>query len=127
MKFQFIANACGIFISKKGTKILTDPWIVDGVFDGSWCHFHKLQTKVSDLQNVDAIYVSHIHPDHYDERFFDFNKDIPIIVLDHKMNFLIKNLLKKGNNADIGCHIKYYRKPNYYSPDISTMLQFLHL
>ena len=31
------------------------------------------------------------------------------------------------NNAEIGCHIEFYREPNYYSPDIHTMLQFLHL
>ena len=31
------------------------------------------------------------------------------------------------NNAEIGCHIDFNRSPNYYSPDIHTMLQFLHL
>ena len=96
MKFQFIGNACGIFISNSGKQILTDPWLNDGVFEGSWCHFHSLQTKIEDLQNVDAIYVSHVHPDHYDDRFFNFPKDIPIIVLDHGLNFLHKNLAAAG-------------------------------
>ena len=90
MKIKFIANACAIFESDKGTKILSDPWIQNGVFEGSWCHFHKLETSIEDLQDVDAIYVSHIHPDHYDERFFNFSKEIPIIVLDHGFNFLHK-------------------------------------
>jgi hypothetical protein len=31
------------------------------------------------------------------------------------------------NNAEIGCHIELNRIPNYYSPDIHTALQFLHL
>ena len=31
------------------------------------------------------------------------------------------------NNAEIGCHIELNRSPNYYSPDIHTALQFLHL
>ena len=96
MKIKFISNACAIFESDKGTKILSDPWIVNGVFEGSWCHFHKLETKIEDLQDVDAIYVSHIHPDHYDERFFDFSREIPIIVLDHGLNFLHKKLIEKG-------------------------------
>ncbi|SVE46189.1 uncharacterized protein METZ01_LOCUS499043, partial [marine metagenome] len=65
MKFEFIANACGIFTSDEEIKILTDPWIINGAFDGSWCHSHPLKTTVENLQDVDAIYVSHIHPDHY--------------------------------------------------------------
>ena len=91
MKFEFIGNACGIFHGSKGTKVLCDPWIVDGVFEGSWFHYPPLKTKISDLQNVDAIYLSHIHPDHFDDRFFDFPKDKKIILLDEGPNFLKKN------------------------------------
>jgi UDP-MurNAc hydroxylase len=96
MKFEFIGNACGIFHGHKGTTLLCDPWIVNGVFDGSWCHYPPLETKIEDLLNVDILYISHIHQDHYDDRHFNFRKDIPIIVLDHKHNFLIKNLERSG-------------------------------
>ena len=96
MKIQFIANACCIVETNSGTKILNDPWIENGVFEGSWCHFHKLETAINDLKNVDAIYISHIHPDHYDERFFSFSKDIPIIVLDHGLNIFHKKLFDNG-------------------------------
>jgi len=98
MKFKFIGNAAGIFTGSEGTKILCDPWIIDGVFEGAWYHYPPLKTKVKDLQNVDGIYVSHIHPDHYDERNFDFSKDIPIIILNEGPNFLKKNLITKGYN-----------------------------
>jgi UDP-MurNAc hydroxylase len=96
MKFKFIGNAGGIFIGSKNSKILCDPWIIDGVFDGSWFHYPPLKTKLSDLQNIDGIYVSHIHPDHFDERFFEFKKDIPLIILNEGPNFLKKNLIKLG-------------------------------
>ena len=96
MKVKFISNACCVVETNEGTQILTDPWIENGVFEGSWCHFHKLKTSINDLQNIDAIYVSHIHPDHYDDRFFNFPKDIPIIVLDHGLNFLHRKLLDGG-------------------------------
>ena len=96
MKFKFIGNAAGIFTGKSGTQILCDPWIVDGVFEGSWFHYPPLKTKMKDLYNVDGIYISHVHPDHYDERHFNFPKDIPIIILDQEPNFLKKNLIKKG-------------------------------
>ena len=96
MKFKFIGNAGGIFTGSSGTKILNDPWIMDGVFEGSWFHYPPLKTKLSDLNDVDAIYVSHIHPDHYDERYFDFPKDVPLIILNEGPNFLKKNLITKG-------------------------------
>jgi len=98
MIFKFIGNASGIFYGSRGTKILCDPWVNDGVFEGSWFHYPPLNTKIKDLQNVDAIYLSHIHPDHYDERYFDFPKNIPIIILNEGPNFLKKNLIKKGYN-----------------------------
>ena len=96
MKYHFIGNAGGVFLGSSGTKILCDPWIVDGVFEGSWFHYPPLKTRISDLQNVDGIYLSHIHPDHYDDRYFDYPKDIPLIILNEGPNFLKKNLFKKG-------------------------------
>ncbi|TCK43964.1 hypothetical protein B0G84_2312 [Paraburkholderia sp. BL8N3] len=96
LTFKFIANASGVFTGKNGTKVLCDPWIVDGVFEGSWFHYPKLQTKVRDLMDVDAVYVSHLHPDHFDERYFDFPTSMPLIVLDHGPNFLIRKLTALG-------------------------------
>lgn len=96
LKFRFIANACGISSGKNGTKILCDPWLIDGVFEGSWCHFHPLKTTMKDFDSVDAIYISHLHPDHFDDRHFNFDKEKPIIILDHGPNFLMKKLLSLG-------------------------------
>ena len=96
LSFEFIGNACGIFIGNNGTKIICDPWIVDGVFDGSWFHYPPLKTIFDDIKNVDAIYISHLHPDHFDERHFKFELNIPILVLDDGPNFLIKKLENLG-------------------------------
>ena len=98
MNFKFIGNAGGIFTGSKGSKILCDPWIIDGVFEGSWYHYPPVKTKLSDIQNVDAIYISHLHPDHFDERYLEFSKDIPLIVLNEEPNFLKKKLIKMGYN-----------------------------
>ena len=98
MKFKFIGNAGGIFTGSEGSKILCDPWIIDGVFEGAWYHYPPLKTKLSDIQNVDGIYISHIHPDHFDERYFNFSKDIHLIILEEGPNFLKKNLIKLGYN-----------------------------
>ena len=118
MKFTFIANACGIFTGSNGTKILTDPWLDDGVFEGSWCHYPPLKTSHKDLQNVDAIYLSHIHPDHYDERFFDYPKNIPIFILENKYDFLGKNLKVKGYQKVIPLESG---KPYHFKENIITI------
>ena len=55
MKFKFIGNAGVIFSGSKGSKILCDPWIIDGVFEGSWYNYPPLKTKISDLQDIDAL------------------------------------------------------------------------
>jgi UDP-MurNAc hydroxylase len=125
MRFQFIGAACGIFEGSAGTRILCDPWIVDGVFEGSWYHYPPLTTTIDDLQNVDAIYVSHIHPDHYDERYFNFRKDIPIIVLDDGANYLIKNLTRSGYsnliNIKDGEGVKFHEFTiNLFAPFVSN-------
>ena len=93
MKFEFIGNV-RIFHGSKGTKVLCDPWIVDGVFEdhGSIIPF---ENKISDLQNVDAIYLSHIHPDHFDDRFSIFQK-IKKLFDDEGPNFLKKKLFSMG-------------------------------
>jgi UDP-MurNAc hydroxylase len=101
LSFTFIGNACGIFTGSKGTRVLCDPWLVDGVFEGSWCHYPPVRTRPEDLLDVDAIYVSHLHPDHFDERFFPFSKSTPIIVLDHGPNFLLRKIEAMGFSSII--------------------------
>jgi len=64
LTFEFIGNACGIFTGNKGTRIFCDPWLVDGVFEGNWCHYPPLESKIDDFLDVEAIYISHLHPDH---------------------------------------------------------------
>jgi UDP-MurNAc hydroxylase len=98
LTFEFIGNACGIFTGQEGTRVLCDPWIANGVFEGSWYHYPPLTTHPEDVLGVDAVYVSHLHPDHFDERFFNFDKNIPIIALEHGHNFLRKKLLELGYN-----------------------------
>lgn len=103
-----------------------DPWLNDGVFEGSWCHYPPLKTKHSDLQDIDAIYLSHIHPDHYDERYFNYPKNIPIYILKSKYNFLFKNLVQKGytnvREIDSGITVRFKEaKITIFSPFSSNV------
>jgi len=78
-----------------------DPWFTDGAYDGSWYQYPKVD-PFSLISKPDFIYISHIHPDHYDPNFLRklFNKygDIPILIPDLKNNFLKFKALLDGFN-----------------------------
>ena len=65
MKLEYIYSA-SILISTEDCKILCDPWFTQGAFGGTWFHFPYKRIKPIDIGFCDYIYVSHIHPDHYD-------------------------------------------------------------
>lgn len=96
MKLTFIDNACCI-VEADGFRILTDPWLSEGAFEGSWYHYPPIQVCPEDVADVDAVYISHLHPDHYDPKTLRaLRKDLPIIVLDYDRNFLHRMLERDG-------------------------------
>ena len=69
-------------------KILQDPWLTDGEYYGSWSHYphFDLNNNLGELNSYDAIYISHIHPDHCSVSTLKaLNKNIPIFI--HKYHF----------------------------------------
>lgn len=102
MKLTFIDNACSL-IEADGFRILTDPWLSEGVFEGSWYHYPPLskgpKELISALPPIDALYISHLHPDHCDfETLKYFDRDIPILLLDGDNAFLPAILQRNGFN-----------------------------
>ena len=74
-----------------GKKILFDPWLTDGVYLGAWSHYpyFDLDSNLSEINSYDAIYISHIHPDHCSqETLKKINKDIPIYIHEYHTKFL---------------------------------------
>lgn len=65
---RYIYSAC-IVTTTPDLAILHDPWFTEGAYDGSWFHFPKIENPIDSIGDVDVIYVSHIHPDHYDSKF----------------------------------------------------------
>jgi UDP-MurNAc hydroxylase len=78
-------------ISGKNFKLLIDPWLTDGEYYGSWFHYPKFNIKknLDELNSFNAIYISHIHPDHSSvETLKLINKNIPIYILSYHSKFL---------------------------------------
>ncbi len=90
MKIKYIYSAC-LEVETEDLRLLMDPWFTDGIYDGSWYQFPKID-PFKYISKPDAIYISHIHPDHYDPIFLRklFKKfgEIPIYIPDLKQNFL---------------------------------------
>ena len=96
MKLKYHSSAC-VEVSGNDTRILVDPWLVDGEYYGSWNIYPPYFFHKEDFQDVNAIYISHIHPDHFSPKTLkELNHDIPIYILDYKHKFLKNNLEKLG-------------------------------
>ena len=91
MKIKYIYSAC-LEISTPSCTILTDPWFTEGAFDGTWYQFPKID-PFEYISEPDYIYISHIHPDHYDPKFlhilFDKFGVKPILIPDLDNNYLL--------------------------------------
>jgi UDP-MurNAc hydroxylase len=68
MRIRYIYSAC-VVVETADARILCDPWMTDGIYDGSWFRYPVMDDPIAVIGEVDAIYVSHIHPDHYDPVF----------------------------------------------------------
>jgi len=61
-------SAC-VALKTKDISILCDPWFTEGAFDGAWYHYPPIDDPLELVGEHNAIYISHIHPDHYDVEF----------------------------------------------------------
>ncbi len=99
IKVTYYYSAC-VGIKTKDVSILCDPWFTDGIYDGSWYQYPKLSNPAVTIGRYDIIYVSHIHPDHYDSTFLrEYIKSYPdtkIVIAPFKNNYLSKKMTTDG-------------------------------
>lgn len=69
-----------VLIEEGTTRLLTDPWLIDGIYFGSWAHNPPYEWDAVDLSGITHIYVSHIHPDHLCERTMARFPKVPVII-----------------------------------------------
>jgi UDP-MurNAc hydroxylase len=90
MQIQYISSAC-VLVEYNNIRVLCDPWLTEGIYYGSWFHYPLPVLQPIDLQDVDYIYISHIHPDHCDvESLKQFPKTIPILIHEYEEKFLLR-------------------------------------
>ena len=64
MKVRYIYSAC-VVIETEDLTLCCDPWFTPGAYNGSWYQYPPLlKDPIDVIGRVNAIYISHIHPDH---------------------------------------------------------------
>ncbi len=84
MRVTYYGQAC-ILIEVAGKKILTDPWLTEGAYSGTWFHTHVLAeagiTPETFPKHIDYLFLSHEHEDHLDpETLRHFPADTPVLI-----------------------------------------------
>ena len=118
MKIRYIKSSC-VVIESNEVKIMSDPWLVDGEYYGSWSHFPKLNYDRDYFDKIDYVYISHIHPDHFSRKSLSkLNKDIPILIHKYSTPFLKLNIERLGFKVIELAHNKKTILKNGISVDI---------
>jgi UDP-MurNAc hydroxylase len=100
LKITYLQNA-SIIIHNNGEKILCDPWLIDGCYYGSWHHYPKFDFNQKELDDIDYIYISHIHPDHFDIKTLEkLNKDIPVLIHEFPQKYFKAKIEEIGFNVE---------------------------
>tara|TARA_B100001989_G_scaffold32019_1_gene19050 strand:- start:29913 stop:31193 length:1281 start_codon:yes stop_codon:yes gene_type:complete len=98
MKIKYVYSAC-IEIKTKDLTILCDPWFTDGVYHGTWYQYPKID-PFEIIDKPDVVYISHIHPDHYDPIFLrkllEKFPNIKILISFYARNYLKFKMLADG-------------------------------
>ena len=98
MKIKLYRSAT-VGIISDNYKLLTDPWLTDGEYYGSWSHYpyFDLKKNLNEINSYNGIYISHIHPDHCSEKTLNqIRKTMPIFIHKYHSPFLKYKLEKYG-------------------------------
>lgn len=101
---KYFYSAC-VLIKTDDLSILCDPWFTEGIYDGSWYQYPKISNPIESIGEVDYIYISHIHPDHYDPEFlknyFNIYGKKTLLIGDYRLNHLKNKIISDGFDYEI--------------------------
>lgn len=93
----FYTGHASILVRLSGKRILFDPVVKSKPYGNKWVFFPENQFSEA-VSGIDAVFVSHIHQDHYDVNFLkSISTNIPIFILDGRPQFeasLVSNNIK---------------------------------
>ena len=104
MSFIKFINHASVLISNKNSGVLTDPWYEGSVFNNGWDLLVNVEADeiIKILDEVNYIWISHEHPDHFSPFFFTKYKNkilensIQILFQETKDKRVVNFLRTKG-------------------------------
>jgi L-ascorbate metabolism protein UlaG (beta-lactamase superfamily) len=70
-------NHASVTIKTEDVSIITDPWFSGGSFNNGWnLVYENPEPEQNFLKEIDYIWISHEHPDHFQPSFFIRNQDL---------------------------------------------------
>lgn len=67
MNVRYLYSAC-VVIQTDDCTVLCDPWFGEA-YEGSWVQWPKIDKPLEVCGPADFVFISHVHPDHYDPQF----------------------------------------------------------
>jgi UDP-MurNAc hydroxylase len=87
------------------TRICCDPWFSDGIYDGAWYQFPKVNDPIKSIGPIDFVFISHIHPDHYDpvwlRKLLDANPYCRLIIGAENQRHLERKMIRDGFSPEL--------------------------
>lgn len=99
MIVRYIYSACMV-IETSDLRICCDPWFTQGIYGGSWFQYPQVSDPIKQIGKIDFIYISHIHPDHYDPPYLRAlliaNPECQILIGNENQHFLRAKMERDG-------------------------------
>lgn len=94
-------KSAAITVEDGDDKVLCDPWLLDGAYYGSWCHDPPTKFEPEEYNDVDYIYISNIHPDHFHPPTLRrMDDDIPVLIHDYENDYLKDEIKRLGFDTE---------------------------
>jgi UDP-MurNAc hydroxylase len=66
VRITYLAHA-SLLVEAGGIRLVTDPWLDGPTYLNAWWHFPAPAARADDLRDVDYVYLTHEHVDHFHE------------------------------------------------------------
>jgi UDP-MurNAc hydroxylase len=104
MRLRYIYSACTV-VETKDLTLVSDPWFTPGIYDGSWFQYPPIKDPVQAIGPADVIYISHIHPDHYDAAFLRsylaVYPQVKLLIGETTPNYLLNKMRVDGFSPEV--------------------------
>ncbi|MBO6805962.1 MBL fold metallo-hydrolase [Thalassospira sp.] len=100
MKITYITHAC-LLVETDGLRILTDPWIAGPSWGGNIWVYPPAKTMPEELVDIDVIYFSHAHEDHFQRECVDrlpacVREEALVLLPDFEMPYFQNAVMRAG-------------------------------